>query len=395
MEDRARHLTERSRPALRHHERAVALTGELLPVHLESVEVTDEMDVVRLAAERSRVRLLPAEDLRLGPCLSRVDERVPGALEERPHQRRTVVDGLLRATSLGLTVGPPKTYKSFLEQELHICVAAGIPAFGMFHVPEPRVAVYIQEESSRGAMRRRFRGLLAGHGIHPAAIADTLFTVTNQGIELDNPDSIRRLVEEVMRIYEPSLITFDPLREVHSADENSSKEMRPILKFLKTLRDEYGVTIQLVHNNKNPLYDNPADSIRGTTSIWGAMDGALFVGTTEQEGVMQVLPRLKEGGQVKPFLYSIKSVGDAIHLTAFEKPEKGGFDVSRIVTWARERGGWWRIEDAVEEFRVSDRTIRPQIKGLVVTERLKEQASGKQHRLFYAHPEVDDDEPTF
>ncbi len=200
-----------------------------------------------------------------------------------------------------------------------------------------------------------------------------------------------------MRIYEPSLITFDPLREVHSADENSSKEMRPILKFLKTLRDEYGVTIQLVHhNNKNPLYDNPADSIRGTTSIWGAMDGALFVGTTEQEGVMQVLPRLKEGGQVKPFLYSIKSVGDAIHLTAFEKPEKGGFDVSRIVTWARERGGWWRIEDAVEEFRVSDRTIRPQIKGLEITIRLKgEQASGKQHRLFYAYPGVDDDEPTF
>ncbi len=57
----------------------------------------------------------------------------------------------------------------------------------MFHVPEPRVAVYIQEESSRGAMRRRFRGLLAGHGIHPAAIADTLFTVTNQGIGAGQP----------------------------------------------------------------------------------------------------------------------------------------------------------------------------------------------------------------
>ena len=90
-----------------------------------------------------------------------------------------------------------------------------------------------------------------------------------------------------------------------------------------------------------------------------------------------------------------RGLGDVYKRQAFEKPEKGGFDVSRIVTWARERGGWWRIEDAVEEFRVSDRTIRPQIKGLVVTERLKEQASGKQHRLFYAHPEVDDDEPTF
>lgn len=307
-----------------------------------------------------------------------------------------LVDGLLRATSLGLTVGPPKTYKSFLEQELHLCVAAGIPAFGLFHVPEPRVAVYVQEESSRGALRRRFRGLLAGHGLHPSAIADTLFTVTNQGIELDNADSIRRLVEEVMRVYEPSLITFDPLREVHSADENSSKEMRPILKFLKSLRDEFGVSIQLVHhNNKNPLYDNPADSIRGTTSIWGAMDGALFVGTTEQEGVMQVMPRLKEGGQVKPFLYAIKSVDGAIHLTAFEKPEKGSFDPQRIVTWARERGDWWRIEDAVAEFGLTDRTLRPQIKGLVLAERLKEQKVGKHHRLLYAHLEVDDDEPTF
>ena len=219
---------------------------------------------------------------------------------------------------------------------------------------------------------------------------------TNRGIELDNQDSIRRLVDEVMRIYEPSLITFDPLREVHSADENSSKEMRPILKFLKSLRDEFSVSIQLVHhNNKNPLYDNPADSIRGTTSIWGAMDGALFVGTTEHEDVMQVTPRLKEGGQVKPFLYSIKSVDDAIHLTAFEKPDKGTFDPMRIVAWARERGEWWRIEEAVAEFGLSDRTLRPQIKGLVAAERLKETAVGKQHRLLYAHPEVDDDEPTF
>lgn len=321
---------------------------------------------------------------------------VADLLEEPDEPDIWLVDGLVRATSLGLTVGPPKTYKSFLEQELHICVAAGVPAFGMFHVPEPRVAVYIQEESSRGAMRRRFRGLLAGHGIHPSAVRDTLFTVTNRGIELDNQDSIRRLVDEVMRIYEPSLITFDPLREVHSADENSSKEMRPILKFLKSLRDEFSVSIQLVHhNNKNPLYDNPADSIRGTTSIWGAMDGALFVGTTEHEDVMQVLPRLKEGGQVKPFLYSIKSVEDAIHLTAFEKPDKGTFDPMRIVAWARERGDWWRIEEAVAEFGLSDRTLRPQIKGLVAAERLKEMSVGKQHRLLYAHPEVDDDEPTF
>lgn len=320
---------------------------------------------------------------------------VADLLEEPDEPDIWLVDGLVRATSLGLTVGPPKTYKSFLEQELHICVAAGVPAFGMFHVPEPRVAVYIQEESSRGAMRRRFRGLLAGHGIHPSAVRDTLFTVTNRGIELDNQDSIRRLVDEVMRIYEPSLITFDPLREVHSADENSSKEMRPILKFLKSLRDEFSVSIQLVHhNNKNPLYDNPADSIRGTTSIWGAMDGALFVGTTEHEDVMQVLPRLKEGGQVKPFLYSIKSVEDAIHLTAFEKPDKGTFDPMRIVAWARERGDWWRIEEAVAEFNTTDRTLRPQLKGLIAAERLKE-ITGPRNRKLYAHPEVDDDEPTF
>lgn len=110
---------------------------------------------------------------------------------------------------------------------------------------------------------------------------------------------------------------------------------------------------------------------------------------------MQVIPRLKEGGQTKPFLYGVKSVGDAIHLTAFEKPEKGVFDPARIVTWARERGDWWRIEDAVAEFGIRENTLRAQIKGLVLSERLKEQTVGKQHRKFFAHPEVDDDEPTF
>lgn len=304
-------------------------------------------------------------------------------------------EGLIRATSLGLTVGPPKTFKSFLEQELHIAIATGTPALGTFPTGDPKVTVYVQEESSRGALRRRFRLLLNGRGIHPAVVADTLYTVTNQGVEMDNPDSVRRFVDEVMRVYEPAFITFDPLREIHGQDENSSKDMRPILKMFKELREEFQVSIQLVHhNNKNPLYDNPADSIRGTTSIWGAMDGALFVGKTDNKDVMLVTPNLKEGGQEDAFLYSIQQEGDALVLKAIDKPDAGVFTVAEIVAWASAQGDWWGIERAIELLPVGESTIRRVVRQAIATGALKDRKL-KHGKKAYAHLEVDDDEPTF
>lgn len=307
-----------------------------------------------------------------------------------------LVDGLIRAQTLNLIVGPPKTFKTFFEQEIHLAVASGTEAFGMYTTGGlPRPTIYVQDESSRRSWRRRWRRMLAGRGTHPEMIRDTLFTITNQHVNLEDQESVDRLIEQIEAI-EPALITFDPLREFHGADENDAREMRPIIQLLKKIRDTYEVTVNIIHhNNKNPNYENPMDSIRGTTALPGAMDGFLFVMRTQDEQQVKVQPLLKEGGQADAFLYRVvEDGGKGITLETFTPNEKGAFQPQDILTWARLRGDWWSIETAFAELPAGQTTVRAHVRRLANEQKLRTKV-GRQNKKFYAHSEVSDDEPAF
>ncbi len=322
---------------------------------------------------------------------------VADLLKEPDEPEKWVIDGILRDATVSLVVGPPKTFKSFFAQELSVAIATGTPMFGMFHVAEPATVVYVQEESARRYVRKRYAGILKGRGIHPETVRGNLYTVTNQHFRLDDAEHIQRLVTEVIEAYEPSVVILDPLREMHWQDENKAETMMPLLRVLKDLRDTYSVSIIVVHhNNKNPEAKSPAESIRGSTAIWAAMDAGIFIGTTEAEDHMKVSITLKEGGQVAPFLYGIESDGDAI---TFEVVELDGSkrqqaSISNVLEWARGHGGWWSIEDVIAAIPASERTLRTLIRDAVKAQQIKQQTA-KFGKKLYAHLEVDDDEPTF
>lgn len=324
--------------------------------------------------------------------------QVADGLKEPRQPDRWLVEGILRDESIQLIVGPPKTYKSFFAQELSIAVGTGSPMFSEFPTIEPRRVLYVQEESARSHLWARYEGILRGRGMHPEVLRDQVWAITNQGIRLDQDDSLERLLREGVEAVQPHLVIFDPLREMHWQDENKAEAMLPILRTFKMLRDRYKISVAIIHhNNKNPLYTSPADSIRGTSAIWAAMDGAVFVSTTEEDKVMKVQFTLKEGGQTPPFLYSIKDDEDAIRFSVVHTDgaaPKARFDRMDIVRWARERGDWWPIEAAIEEFQIRDNTIRQQVRGLVASGHIKEKTQARNRKL-YAHLEADDDEPTF
>lgn len=317
--------------------------------------------------------------------------------EELPPERWDV-EGLFRRETVNLVVGPPKTFKSFFVQEAAVALAAGMPMFGVYAVPEPRRVIYVQEESSRAALHRRLASVLKGHDMLPSSIKDQLYVVTNQGFLLDDAGEVDRLVREGITRYDADVVIFDPLREVHNQDENSSKEMRPVLQVMKRIRDQFGVTIIVVHhNNKNPEYDNPEDSIRGTTSIWGAMDGGIFVAKTKEARQVKVNVTLKEGAQIAPFFYTIHGSDDEIFLEVFDIEEsKQGPSDSSIVA-AVDRLGWCDLSEIGNEVQLSERRLRPRINGLVSRGllRRREVPTGRTKRHLYGTPEMRDDDPHF
>lgn len=308
------------------------------------------------------------------------------------------VVGLFRRQSVNLVVGPPKTFKSFVVQEAALGLASGTAVLGKFACPEPRRVIYVQEESSRSALWRRFHGLLAGRELHPASVAGMLYLVTNENFMLDDVAHLERLIVEGIQAHQADIVILDPLREMHTRNENDAAEMLPILKAMKRIRDQYGVTVIVVHhNNKNPEYDNPADSIRGSTAIWGAMDGGIFVSTTKEKHQMKVEVNLKEGGQAEPFFCVVEGSADEITLQVYDITEKQRTIDDRDILSCLTRFGWSDVTMIGRELSISDRRLRPRLNSLFGRQLIKrkEVPAGRSKKYLYAALETHDDAPDF
>lgn len=308
------------------------------------------------------------------------------------------VEGVVRHPTVSLIVGPAKTFKSIFAQELCIAVATGTPMFGLFTVPEPRPVIYVQEESSRRAVRQRFRVILSGRQMVPGAVRGMLHTVTNQSFELDNPEAIKRLISDGIEHYGAELVVFDPLSEMHSADENAAKEMRPILKVLKQIRDAYNASIVVVHhNNKSKEHTNPADMIRGSSAIWAAMDGGIFVLDSDRDDQKKVKITLKEGSQVAPFIYRPIFNPDSVTFDIFdlEGGQKRTLNDQDILTFLTMVPGWHGVQEISQRIGFSAKTVRPRVDALAGRGQILKKQVGRSHTLFYATLGTADDAPDF
>lgn len=306
--------------------------------------------------------------------------------------------GLVRAQMLGLLVGPPKTYKSFFAQELSVALATGTPAFGLFEVPEAVPVVYVQEESARLYLRRRFRGILAGRGMHPATVADTLYTVTNKRFRLDEPSHIARLTEEAIEAYQPRIIFFDPMRAMHWLDENKAEAMQPIMAELTRLRDVYGLSIVVVHhNNKNPLYTAKGDKVRGSGVIWSSADGGIFIEPTAEKGRMKVEVDLKEGHGAPEFIYGIDSHDEAIRfqIVSTEPGDAPAGDEALLV--ALSSLGWATPADVAATVGTGERVVKARLDSLALAGKAlcKKVKTAGRPKTVYGPLGADENDPDF
>jgi hypothetical protein len=333
--------------------------------------------------------------------------------------KRYLVDGLLRAKTISMIVGPPKTWKTFVAQEIQLAVATGTPAFGMFTVSEPALTVYVQEESPIEDWQERYVELCAGRGIELDDIPHTLMTVSNPqpGLFFDNDQAWSRFIAEVMEPFLPELVIFDPFRNFHLGNENDSEAMVPILHRLKTLRDTYDCAILLVHHsNKSMDYTNPGDSIRGSSSIWGSMDGAIFVQNVKREkndpdsmtfgasfdnidsSVRKAQVVLKSGKeQVPEFFFALQQTDPGIVLHGFNRPEDQHSHRTDLLDWATAFNGWFTTKDMEDHFagRYSPSQLATNRRALVDSRHLQERKAGRGNSKLWAVKGVQDDDPDF
>lgn len=213
-----------------------------------------------------------------------------------------LVSGLVPNPAVVFVVGAPKSYKSLFVQDLAISLVSETKFLGYFDVMQTGPVIYIQDESTRGALGERFRQISRAHHTHPVVFRHQLRIITNKQYQILD-QSRAPVLEHEIRESGAKLVIFDSLSTMHDMDENSAQEMKRIVEYFRGLRDRHDVTVVVVHHtNKQSGSTSSPNSIRGSNSLWAGADARIQLTVTK--GYANVTVHGKDYGADQPFSFA-------------------------------------------------------------------------------------------
>lgn len=173
---------------------------------------------------------------------------------------------------LTLVLGIPGSSKSWLAYDLAMAVAHNRPWLGKRNcLGKPAGALVLNYDNPTPECGRRFMRL----GLQAS---DRVWFHSTHGLDESSQLLLPRAAEVLLGLVHRlgvSLIVVDSLREAHTADENSSAEMRPIMQQLRALAPvgKRAAVVVVHHTAKGDATGVLA--ARGSTVIAAAADAAI------------------------------------------------------------------------------------------------------------------------
>ena len=186
-----------------------------------------------------------------------------------------LIDDLWAEQAVGILGGEPKCCKSFLALDIAVSVASGTPCLRRFPARRTGPVLIFPAEDALGVVRQRLDGICRAAETDLAALP--LYVITAPRVLLDLPQDrqcLRRTVAEL----KPVLLVLDPFIRLHRADENASREVAPLLGYLRELQREFHIAVILVHHvRKRSGKDRPGQALRGSSDLHGWGDSNLYL----------------------------------------------------------------------------------------------------------------------
>jgi len=223
-----------------------------------------------------------------------------------------MIKDVWQRTSHGMIAGEPKTYKSVIATDMAVSVASGKPFLGQFPVEHQGPVMYIQEENSPWLVKDRVtkishtRGALNGSAKMNGSVLSVnmplelpLYFLNNQGFDFTNEED-RQFLENSIAEIKPVLIIFDPLYlMLGDKDESSSRDIRPVLNWLLTLRYTYKTSVIVIHHwNKSGKSERGGQRMLGSVLWHGWVESALYTKViNEQQHQIEVEREFRSFGK--------------------------------------------------------------------------------------------------
>jgi len=250
-------------------------------------------------------------------------------LSEGAERPPWLIEGLWAEQAVGILGGEPKCCKSFLALDMAVSVASGQPCLRQFPVSHTGPVLLFPAEDALSVVRERLEGICSAARVSIEALP--LYVITAPRLLLDVPQDRQRLRATVEAI-RPALVVLDPFIRLHRADENASKEMAPLLGYLRELQREFATAVLLVHHaRKGSGKGRPGQALRGSSDLHGWGDSNLYLRRKAQGLSLSIEQRAAPSRGHVPL--ELVQARDALALCVVDEPA----EVEPVSASARER----------------------------------------------------------
>ena len=246
------------------------------------------------------------------------EEEPLGDLSDLPELAPELVEGLLREGHKMLIAAPSKAGKSFLLQELAVCVAEGREWLGR-RVRQGKV-LYVNLELDAVSCKHRFRDIYdaMGGGTHGNDVL--VLNLRGRSVPLDRlaPTLIRRYRDRHLKA-----MIIDPIYKVITGDENAASDMALFCNLFDSIATECGCAMVYSHHFSKGAaakYGNAADRASGSGVFVRDPDAILAMSELKvDEGKVATYRQVRDG--------TATPTGWRVSATLREFPTPPDFDI--------------------------------------------------------------------
>jgi len=167
----------------------------------------------------------------------------------------------------------------------------------------PKRVLYLRGEEDQAEVQDRIKGYLHLMGDDEAYTRTLpIDFIDAMGMRLDSVQgegSRMWFQKEYIESQRYDLILIDPLRRVHSGEENDNTAMAKMHNSFRYWTDRFGVGLGLLHHTGHLSDDADMERIatwsRGNTDLPSLVDGALYLHVLRDDGDMRKLKLLRAG----------------------------------------------------------------------------------------------------
>ena len=235
-------------------------------------------------------------------------------LAEQPLARRWLIDELWADEAVGIVGGEPKCCKSFLALDMAVAVAGGVPCLRRFTPAQTGRVLFFAAEDALHVVRQRLVGIARAAGRELDDLDIHVITAPSVRLDIERDrDALTGTLGELR----PKLLVLDRFVRMHRVDENLSRDVAPLLAYLRELQRRFHVAVVLVHHaRKGGAKLRAGQALRGSSDFHAWGDSNLYLRRQGEQLTLSVEHRA--AAAIAAVSLQLAVDGDSVALTAID-----------------------------------------------------------------------------